>query len=165
MSRKQIGFGILVALIVALFAVLISVFQLNAEVCFTLFALAAPIYLVGRLVESKRLELAGLGSAIVAFGMSGWMDEFDTILDVLTFGQIVTAVLLGLAVAAGIYLAMRKLGYRYFADDDDFSYSAYLDDSLEPPAAAEQAEVIDFAERSTSGRAPQSVRLVNLRRQ
>ena len=71
MSRKQIGFGILVALIVALFAVLISVFQLNAEVCFTLFALAAPIYLVGRLVESKRLELAGLGSAIVAFGMSG----------------------------------------------------------------------------------------------
>ena len=129
MSRKQIGFGILVALIVALFAVLISVFQLNAEVCFTLFALAAPIYLVGRLVESKRLELAGLGSAIVAFGMSGWMDEFDTIPDVLTFGQIVTAVLLGLAVAAGIYLAMRKLGYRYFADDDD-SVGGIFDDLM-----------------------------------
>lgn len=111
---KKFGFAILVALTV--WAVLAS--GLQAWVCFALFAISLPIMVVGKMVRSDFTLIGGVILLLTGFLMSGWMDEFDTIPDLINEGQLGLAVLLGGVIALGVYLTMHRAGYTFFEDPD-----------------------------------------------
>ena len=167
MGKKMVA-GFVAA--VAIVALLTWQFNMERLVCFSLFVVAVPLVVSGKMLDSNLMMGTSAVCFFVAAGMSGWMSDLDPIVEVLSFGEICMSVLLGSVIALFAHRALSKLGYElfgqsvqyldYYEDELDDYFDQLVDDEEDfdsPYDAQGRGQVLDFAPRH-------SVPLVDLRR-
>ena len=167
MGKKMVA-GFVAA--IAIVALLTWQFNMERLVCFSLFVVAVPLVVSGKMLDSNLMMGTSAVCFFVAAGMSGWMSDLDPIIEVLSFGEICMSVLLGSVIALFAHRALSKLGYELFGQsvqyldyyedelDDYFDQLVDDEDDFDSPYDAQGCgQVLDFAPRH-------SVPLVDLRR-